>query len=338
MDYYSYKSYAYPKSVRMQTKKVHHIVDYTPEKYKSTYVQRMVGNRSSDAFYFKPTSNIPKSEIDYEYQINKSHIIPGNSKRGAVREIHGTISEPQKFNEHGILREKYNYLLYENKNWTENIKYPVVDYEKIEEEKRARQPVVDYEKIEEEKRARQRLRAKVKTPTPTPPVKVRVPISPPPPKIIKKKKEIQKDIQKEIKKEVIREKVEVVKEEIERDEDKKKKYLKANFIRKRDKLKNKKYKFKKINFDNNKYVRKSENNYEDNENVIYDSNNESNYINNNNINHDFAEDDENGDSEIKKITKIMEKKKVSDDFIDKYTTKKKYTLSKTSKIVVPKEK
>ena len=129
-----------------------------------------------------------------------------------------------------------------------------------------------------------------------------------------------------------------MKEEIERAEDKKKKYMKANFIRKRDKLKNKKYKFKKLNFDNNKYVRKSENNFDENENVIYDSNNETNYINNNNINHDFAEDDENGDSEIKKITKIMEKKKVSDDFIDKYTTKKKYTLSKTSKIVVPKEK
>ena len=314
MDYYSYNSYVYPKSVRMQTKKIHHIVDYTPEKYKSTYVQRMVGNRSSDAFYFKPTSNIPKSEIDYEYQINKSHIIPGNSKRGAVYEIHGTISEPQKFNEHGILREKYNYLLYENKNWTENIKYPVIDYQKIEEEKRARQ----------------RLKAKAKTPTPPPPVPVRTPIPPPAPKIIKKKKEI--------KKEVIREKVEVVKEEIERDEDKKKKYMKANFIRKRDKLKNKKYKFKKINFDNNKYVRKSENNFDENENVIYDSNNESNYISNNNINHDFAEDDENGESEIKKITKIMEKKKVNDDFIDKYTTKKKYTLSKTSKIIVPKEK
>ena len=325
MDYYSYKSYVYPKSVRMQTKKIHHIVDYTPEKYKSTYVQRMIGNRSSDAFYFKPTSNIPKSEMDYEYQINKSQIIPGNSKRGAVYEIHGTISEPQKFNEHGILREKYNYLLYENKNWTENIKYPVIDYQKIEEEKRARE----------------RLRAKAKTPTP-PPAPVRAPVPPPVPKIIKKRKEIQKEIKneikKEIKKEIIREKVEVVKEEIEREEDKKKKYLKANFIRKRDKLKNKKYKFKKINFDNNKYVRKSENNFDDNENVIYDSNNETNYINNNNINHDFAEDDENGDSEIKKITKIMEKKKVSDDFIDKYTTKKKYTLSKTSKIVVPKEK
>ena len=318
MDYYSYNSYVYPKSVRMQTKKIHHIVDYTPEKYKSTYVQRMIGNRSSDAFYFKPTSNIPKSEIDYEYQINKSQIIPGNSKRGAVYEIHGTISEPQKFNEHGILREKYNYLLYENKNWTENIKYPVIDYQKIEEEKLAKQ----------------RLRAKAKSPTPPPPAPVRTPTPPPAPKIIKKKKEIQK----EIKKEVIREKVEVVKEEVERDEDKKKKYMKANFIRKRDKLKNKKYKFKKLNFDNNKYVRKSENNFDENENVIYDSNNESNYISNNNINHDFAEDDENGESEIKKITKIMEKKKVNDDFIDKYTTKKKYTLSKTSKIVVPKEK
>ena len=318
MDYYSYNSYVYPKSVRMQTKKIHHIVDYTPEKYKSTYVQRMIGNRKSDAFYFKPTSNIPKSEIDYEYQINKSQIIPGNSKRGAVYEIHGTISEPQKFNEHGILREKYNYLLYENKNWTENIKYPVIDYQKIEEEKLAKQ----------------RLRAKAKSPTPPPPAPVRTPTPPPAPKIIKKKKEIQK----EIKKEVIREKVEVVKEEVERDEDKKKKYMKANFIRKRDKLKNKKYKFKKINFDNNKYVRKSENNFYENENVIYDSKNEANYINNNNINHDFAEDDENGDSEIKRITKIMEKKKINDDFIDKYTTKKKYTLSKTSKIVVPKEK
>ena len=318
MDYYSYNSHVYPKSVRMQTKKVHHIVDYTPEKYKSTYVQRMIGNRKSDAFYFKPTSNIPKSEIDYEYQINKSQIIPGNSKRGAVYEIHGTISEPQKFNEHGILREKYNYLLYENKNWTENIKYPVIDYQKIEEEKLAKQ----------------RLRAKAKSPTPPPPAPVRTPTPPPAPKIIKKKKEIQK----EIKKEVIREKVEVVKEEVERDEDKKKKYMKANFIRKRDKLKNKKYKFKKLNFDNNKYVRKSENNFYENENVIYDSKNEANYINNNNINHDFAEDDENGDSEIKRITKIMEKKKINDDFIDKYTTKKKYTLSKTSKIVVPKEK
>ena len=44
MDYYSYKSYAYPKSVRMQTKKVHHIVDYTPEKYKSTTNQNTTSN------------------------------------------------------------------------------------------------------------------------------------------------------------------------------------------------------------------------------------------------------------------------------------------------------
>ena len=136
--------------------------------------------------------------------------------------------------------------------------------------------------------------------------------------------------------------MEIVNEEVERDEDKKKKYLKSNYIRKRDKLKNKKYNFKKINFDKNNYIRKSDNNYEDEENVIsiYDSrsgSNINNYLTDENYDNNINDNDMD-DEEIKRITKVMEKKKISDDFIDKLTTKKEYKFSKTSKIITPVKK
>ena len=124
MDYYTY---SYPSRVKTQTKKIHHIVDYTPETFKSTYIPRYIDGRPSDAFYFKPTINIPRKEFQYQHQVSKSHIIPGTS----IKEIHKTMYSPQKFNENGIIREKYNYTLYENKNWTENIGHPFVEYETI---------------------------------------------------------------------------------------------------------------------------------------------------------------------------------------------------------------
>ena len=306
MEYYTHNSYVYPKKVHMKERNIHHIVDYTPEKYKSVYVPKVIGHRESDAFYFMPTSNIPQAEIDYENQMTRSYIIPGDSKRGAIREIHSTVYSPQKFNEAGILREKRNYILYENKNWTENVKYPIVEYEKVETEEKVK-----------------------KKPPPPPPAP-----KPPSPRVVKKKKEV--------KKEVIKEKVEIVNEEVERDEDKKKKYLKSNYIRKRDKLKNKKYNFKKINYDKNNYIRKSDNNYEDEENVIsiYDSrsgSNINNYLTDENYDNNINDNDMD-DEEIKRITKVMEKKKISDDFIDKLTTKKEYKFSKTSRIITPVKK
>ena len=115
---------------------MHHIDDNTQEIYKSTYQSRYLDGRPSDIFYFMPTINIPKNEMDYQHKISKSYIFPGEDGE-LVKEIHKTAYSPQKFNENGIIREKYNYTLYENKNWTENIKYPYVEYEKIKVPKKS---------------------------------------------------------------------------------------------------------------------------------------------------------------------------------------------------------
>ena len=102
-------------------------------------------------------------------------------KYGNINEINKTYNEPYKFNENGIIRETRNYTLYENKNWTENIQYPVVEYDKIE------------------------------LPPPLPP---KPKPKPKPKKIFEKK-------------------VQVIKEEIEREEDKKKIYEIKFYKRKR---------------------------------------------------------------------------------------------------------
>lgn len=258
MSYYNSNSYFYPR-VRKGNIKINHIVDFTPDEYKSTYKFRTRDGRPSDVFYFKPSHGNSKEKKQYKY----------NS------DVHIRYNEPLVFNENGIIREKDNYILYENKNWTENIEYPVIEYEKIE--------------------------------------------LPPPPK--------PKPKQKIKPKKIFEKKVQVIKEEIEREEDKKKKYMKSNFIRERDNIKNKKrIKYKgKIYKGERKYLRES-----DNIVSIYDFKNikDEKEIENRDI--------YNADNEITKIKKITEKKKINEnDYTDTLTTRKEYKLHKTSTISVP---
>ena len=73
--------------------------------------------------------------VELVYMKNGEHMLMDyktENGKNAIREIHYTVYEQHKFNDNGILREKDNYILYENKNWTENVAYPVVEYEKIE--------------------------------------------------------------------------------------------------------------------------------------------------------------------------------------------------------------
>ena len=276
MDYYYCNC---PSRVKTKTMKIHHIVDKIPIENRSTYYPRIVNGRPTDAFYFSP----PKDELKYQHQASRSFIIPGTNGE-AIREIHTTVYSPQKFNENGIIREKCNYILYENKNWTENIGYPIVEYEKI------------------------------KIPKPKPKAKPK----PKPKPMPTPKPKIEKEF-------------EIVNEEIEREEDREKINLKSNYIRKSDKIKNKKYKFKKSNYDKRNYIKEKDNNYE-NEDIIniYD------FHNNNDKDNDNDNDDKG--SEIKKIKKITEQKKIIGEFNDIITTKKEYKLHKTSMIKVPVEK
>ena len=276
MDYYYCNC---PSRVKTKTMKIHHIVDEIPIENKSTYYPRIVNGRPTDSFYFSPA----KDELKYQHQASRSFIIPGTNGE-AIREIHTTVYSPQKFNENGIIREKCNYLLYENKNWTENIGYPIVEYEKI------------------------------KIPKPKPKAKPK----PKPKPIPTPKPKIEKEF-------------EIVNEEIEREEDREKVNLKSNYIRKSDKIKNKKYKYKKSNYDKRNYIKEKDNNYE-NEDIIniYD------FHNNNDKDNDNDNDDKG--SEIKKIKKITEQKKIIGEFNDIITTKKEYKLHKTSMIKVPVEK
>jgi hypothetical protein len=283
MDYYSY---TYPARVKTETRRVHHIVDHTPEKFKSKYISRSIDGRPSDAFYFRPTINVSKKEIEYEHQISKPNIIPGPNGT-AIKEIYKTVSSPQKFNVNGIIREKYNYTLYENKNWTENVQYPVIEYEKVNLQK----------------------------PKPKPKPK----LVPQPPKVEKE--------------------FEVVREEIEREEEKKKKYMKSNYIRKDDEIRNKKYKykFKKKKMNAKKFSNKKDNdNDNEYENNIFISNENNNKGDNNDDDNDKGiKKRDNEGSEIKKIKKTIEQKKISGEYNDLLTTKKEYKLYKTSVITSP---
>ena len=257
MSYYNSNSYFYPR-VRTRNIKINHIVDYTPEEYKSSYQFKTIKGRPSDTFYFKPSLGNPREKHLIQYP-------------NTERYIHKSRNEPYTFNENGIIREKRNYILYENKNWTENVQYPVVEYEKIE--------------------------------------------LPPPPKP-KPKPKPKKTFEKS---------VEVIKEEIEREEDRKKTFLKSNFIRTKENNKKKlKYKGKIYKEEKRNYLRNSDNivsinNFKDGNKgkTIRDVNNE-------------------GDKEITKIKKLTEKKKINEkDFTETLTTKKEYKLHKTSTLTVP---
>ena len=262
----------YPSKIKTKTQKIHHIVDNDPVEFKSSYCPKLLDGRPTDAFYFKPPE-----DYKYKRQECNTYIVPGIDGDEKVREIHTTFYTPQKFNENGVIREKCNYLLYENKNWTENIGHPFVEYETI------------------------------KIPKPKPKPK-------PEPKIEKE--------------------TEIINEEIEREENIQKKKLKSNYIRKSDKIKNRKYKFKKINYDKSNYIRKKDMSYENEDNIvnIYD-------IHNNTDNNDKNKEYDNEDkgSEIKKIKKMTEQKKIIGEFNDIITTKKEYKMHKTSVIKVPDE-
>ena len=53
-----------------------------------------------------------------------------NSNKEEVRRTYKTLNETQKFNQSGIIKESFNHILYENKNWTQKKKYPVIEIEK----------------------------------------------------------------------------------------------------------------------------------------------------------------------------------------------------------------
>ena len=273
MSYYNSNSYFYPR-VRTGNLKINHIVDFTPEEYKSTYQYRTIDGRPSDAFYFKPSHGNSREKHKINYSNTETYYYPGQNR--IINEIHKTYNQPYVFNENGIIREKSNYILYENKNWTENVKYPFVEYEEIY-------------------------------------------IPPPPPKPKPKPKP----------KKIYEKSVEVIKEQIEREEDRKKKFLKSNYIRTKEKNKNKKlfkYKGKKNFGEKNNYIKES-----DNIISIYDCKNLSDDLG--------IEDVDEGNNEIKKIKKLTEKKKINeDDHIETLTTKKEYKLHKTSTVNVPVKK
>ena len=269
MRYYNSNSYFYPK-VRTENVKINYIVDYTPEEYKSKYQYRTIEGRPSDAFYFKPSHGNSKEKHKINYN---TYLYPG--KNEIIKEIHKTKNEPYYFNESGIIREKRNYILYENKNWSENVKHPIVEYEKIE-------------------------------------------LPPPPPKPKPKPKP----------KKIFEKSVEVIKEEIEREEDRKKKLYKSNFIRTKENNKNKfKYKKKKYDGENRNYIKES-----DNIISIYDFKNVKNEIGTKDDILHFGE----GDNETTKIKKLTEKKKINaDDYTETLTSRKEYKLHKTSTVMAP---
>lgn len=53
-----------------------------------------------------------------------------NKNKEEIRRSFKTFNETQKFNQSGIVKESFNHILYENKNWTQKRKYPVIEIEK----------------------------------------------------------------------------------------------------------------------------------------------------------------------------------------------------------------
>jgi hypothetical protein len=53
-----------------------------------------------------------------------------NLSSDKVRKTFKTLNETQKFNKSGIVKESFNHILYQNKNWTEKKKYPVIEIKK----------------------------------------------------------------------------------------------------------------------------------------------------------------------------------------------------------------
>ena len=86
---------------------------------------------SSDEYF--PNKIIKKK--NYQSYIIKqkpdiSNKILNNISSDNVHKTYKTLNETQKFNKSGIVKESFNHILYQNKNWTEKKKYPVIEIEK----------------------------------------------------------------------------------------------------------------------------------------------------------------------------------------------------------------
>ena len=102
----------------------------------SQYYRSSNKGRTTDIFISKtPVHHAP-------YITQKNEVYEGVDEFHRPGKVHKTlknISQPQKFNESGIIRETRNYTLYENKNWTEMNKKPIVEtkfepYPEVKEE------------------------------------------------------------------------------------------------------------------------------------------------------------------------------------------------------------
>jgi hypothetical protein len=74
------------------------------------------------------TSNNITNNIQVKTNINTN--TNGNVNAEEVHKTYKTLNETQKFNQSGIIKESFNHILYENKNWTQKKKYPVIEIEK----------------------------------------------------------------------------------------------------------------------------------------------------------------------------------------------------------------
>jgi len=65
-----------------------------------------------------------------------------------VRKTYKSLNETQKFNKSGIVKQSFNHILYQNKNWTEKKKYPVIEIEKEE----PIEPIITFRTVEKIKK------------------------------------------------------------------------------------------------------------------------------------------------------------------------------------------
>ena len=78
---------------------------------------------------------------------NRLNSITRTFSPNEVKRTYKTFNETQKFNQSGIIKERHNYILFQNRNWTEKKKYPVVEIEK----EQPPEPVRTFKKIKKEK-------------------------------------------------------------------------------------------------------------------------------------------------------------------------------------------
>ena len=78
---------------------------------------------------------------------NRLNAITRTFNPNEVKRTYKTFNETQKFNQSGIIKERHNYILFQNRNWTEKKRYPVVEIEK----EQPPEPVRTFKKIKKEK-------------------------------------------------------------------------------------------------------------------------------------------------------------------------------------------